>query len=52
MVAEGAENLAHIEFLKEQGCNTVQGFFYSRPVDAEAFAALLANGVISPDHVR
>ena len=52
VVAEGAENLAHIEFLKEQGCNTVQGFFYSRPVDAEAFAALLANGVISPDHVR
>lgn len=49
VVAEGAENAAHIEFLKEQGCNTVQGFFYSRPVDAESFGALLKKGVISSE---
>ncbi|MDH3353911.1 MAG: bifunctional diguanylate cyclase/phosphodiesterase [Chromatiales bacterium] len=51
VVAEGAENAAHIDFLKEQGCNTVQGFFYSRPVTAEAFAELLKAGVISGDDV-
>lgn len=51
VVAEGAENAAHIEFLKEQGCNTVQGFFYSRPVDATAFAVLLKKGVIFADDI-
>ncbi|MCW8888492.1 MAG: EAL domain-containing protein, partial [Gammaproteobacteria bacterium] len=49
VVAEGAENAAQIEFLKKQGCNTVQGFFYSRPVDAGSFAELLKKGVISAD---
>ena len=49
VVAEGAENAAHIAFLKNQGCSTVQGFFYSRPVDAEAFAELLNIGTIAPD---
>ena len=49
VVAEGAENMAHIDFLREQGCDTVQGFFYSRPVDAESFAKLLKKGVISAD---
>jgi EAL domain-containing protein (putative c-di-GMP-specific phosphodiesterase class I) len=49
VVAEGAENLAHIDFLKKQGCNTVQGFFYSRPVDAASFAVLLKQGVISKE---
>jgi len=51
VVAEGAENAAHIDFLKEQGCNTVQGFFYSRPVDAEGFAELLKKGIISGDSI-
>lgn len=45
VVAEGAETDAHIRFLKENGCQTVQGFYYSRPVPAEEFAHLLKEGL-------
>jgi diguanylate cyclase (GGDEF)-like protein/PAS domain S-box-containing protein len=46
VVAEGAENLAHIDFLRENGCQTVQGFYYSKPLPADEFAALLKIGSI------
>ncbi len=46
VVAEGAENAAHIDFLKQQGCRTAQCFFYSRPVSVDAFTKLLQKGVI------
>lgn len=46
VVAEGAENLAHIDFLRENGCQTVQGFYYSKPLPADEFAALLKVGSI------
>ena len=45
VVAEGAELIEHIAFLKEHGCHTVQGFFYSKPVPAAEFEAMLRNGV-------
>ncbi|MEC4717584.1 EAL domain-containing protein [Noviherbaspirillum sp. CPCC 100848] len=41
VVAEGVEHARQAEFLKEQGCDAAQGFYYSTPVPAEAFAALL-----------
>ena len=50
VIAEGTENAQHIAFLKKHGCNTVQGFYYSRPVPSEEFEDMLRNGVISkPD---
>ncbi|MDV7339417.1 EAL domain-containing protein [Terasakiella sp. A23] len=45
VVAEGAETDAHIQFLRENGCQTVQGFYYSKPVPADEFAELLKNGI-------
>ncbi len=42
VIAEGAENLKHIDFLRQNGCNTVQGYYYSRPVSAEEFEKLLS----------
>lgn len=36
-VAEGVEEKEHIDFLKEVGCNIVQGFYYARPLPAEEF---------------
>ncbi len=42
VIAEGAENLEHVSFLRENGCKTVQGFYFSRPVPAEEFEELLA----------
>ncbi len=44
VVAEGAETDAHIDFLRQNGCPTVQGFYYSKPLPAEDFAKLLKVG--------
>mgnify|MGYP001809656957 CR=1 FL=1 len=46
VVAEGCEIAAHIQFLKDNGCDTVQGFFYSRPVPADQFRTMLIAGVL------
>ncbi len=34
-VAEGVENKEHIDFLREIGCDIVQGYYFARPVPAE-----------------
>lgn len=41
VVAEGVETSAQLAFLREQQCSLVQGFYFSRPVPAAEFAALL-----------
>lgn len=40
-VAEGVESEEQIEFLKDMGCDMVQGFYYSKPLKLEEFDALL-----------
>ena len=40
-VAEGVETEAQAQFLRSQGCQYLQGFFFSPPVPAEDFARLL-----------
>ena len=42
IVAEGVETPAQYEFLRTHGCDRVQGYLISRPVDAAALEALLA----------
>jgi EAL domain-containing protein (putative c-di-GMP-specific phosphodiesterase class I) len=44
VVAEGIETYAELAALREMGCELGQGYLYSRPIDADAFAAMLANG--------
>lgn len=44
VVAEGIETPQQLAFLQSQHCAEGQGFFFSRPVTAEAFAALLKIG--------
>ncbi|NIF18887.1 EAL domain-containing protein [Pantoea sp. Cy-639] len=41
VVAEGVETLEQLAFLREHGCDEVQGYLISRPVDAAAFEVLL-----------
>jgi diguanylate cyclase (GGDEF)-like protein/PAS domain S-box-containing protein len=41
VVAEGAELQEHIDFLKDNGCDSIQGFFYSKPLEAHDFEAKL-----------
>jgi diguanylate cyclase (GGDEF)-like protein/PAS domain S-box-containing protein len=43
VVAEGVETLAQAEFLRNQGCDEAQGYFFSRPVDSEQAGKLLEN---------
>ena len=41
VVAEGVETEAHEELLREQRCDEMQGYLFSRPMPAERFAAYL-----------
>lgn len=36
-IAEGVETAGQLAFLRLQGCNEVQGYYFSKPVPAEAF---------------
>ncbi|WP_127475983.1 putative bifunctional diguanylate cyclase/phosphodiesterase [Sulfurivermis fontis] len=49
VIAEGVETEAQRRLLAELGCDLVQGFLYSRPVEPEAFTRLLQSGLISPE---
>ncbi len=37
VIAEGVEEIAHLKFLLEMGCDHAQGFFFSPPLPAEGF---------------
>jgi len=41
VVAEGVETVAQMNYLKEQSCDEMQGFYFSRPVIPEQFSDLL-----------
>ncbi len=48
VVAEGVEEARQAEMLRTAGCTVVQGFYYSRPVSADACAVLLRAGMVKP----
>ncbi|WP_338591559.1 EAL domain-containing protein [Shewanella khirikhana] len=37
MIAEGVENDVQLEYLRSQGVSLIQGYVYSKPLDAKAF---------------
>nr|WP_319946965.1 EAL domain-containing protein [Paenibacillus caseinilyticus] len=39
VIAEGVEEAGQLQFLREQKCNEVQGYYYSKPIPAEEFEA-------------
>ncbi|WP_017660695.1 putative bifunctional diguanylate cyclase/phosphodiesterase [Baaleninema simplex] len=43
-IAEGVETRAELEFLRQHGCDRMQGYFFSRPLPASEFAELLRQG--------
>ena len=39
VIAEGVETHAQLEFLREHGCDEVQGYLFGRPMSPEQFEA-------------
>ncbi len=44
VVAEGVETEAQLAFLRRHGCDEMQGFYFSPPLPAAAFEAMLRSG--------
>ena len=45
VVAEGVETAQQLHFLRSHGCDEIQGYFFSRPIPADAFAKLLRSNM-------
>ncbi|GAB3445025.1 putative bifunctional diguanylate cyclase/phosphodiesterase [Insolitispirillum peregrinum] len=43
VVAEGIETLEHADFLRHEGCDLGQGYYFAKPLEQEAFERLLAS---------
>ncbi|WP_295991034.1 EAL domain-containing protein [Rugamonas sp.] len=55
VVAEGVETEGQLQFLRRHRCDELQGYYFSRPLAADAFAALLAEGrrlALTPEAVQ
>ena len=48
VIAEGVETAEQAAFLKAKGCEAAQGYFYGKPVPAEALAEVLLAQPIGP----
>jgi diguanylate cyclase (GGDEF)-like protein/PAS domain S-box-containing protein len=51
VIAEGVETEAQCEILRTGACDEIQGYFFSKPVDAESIAELLKEGRQLPPHL-
>jgi diguanylate cyclase (GGDEF)-like protein/PAS domain S-box-containing protein len=48
VVAEGVETEAQLAFVRDEGCDAAQGYYFSRPLPFEAFARRLRDGRSPP----
>lgn len=52
VVAEGVEDEATLDLLREMGCDVVQGYFVSRPLRADALVAFVRDAGTAPSLKR
>ncbi|MFC4025194.1 EAL domain-containing protein [Oceanobacillus longus] len=48
VVAEGVEEYEQLEFLKQNECDIIQGYLFSKPVALETFEQMLQTGYLLP----
>ena len=41
IIAEGVESEEQVSYLKEYGCDAIQGYHYSKPLDEQAFISYI-----------
>ena len=52
VVAEGVETTEHLEALRSLGCDTAQGYLFSRPIGAEEIEPLIGRSLCPPARRR
>jgi diguanylate cyclase (GGDEF)-like protein/PAS domain S-box-containing protein len=48
VIAEGVENEAQLSFLRDQGCDEIQGYYFSRPLAVREAEMVLRDGIALP----
>lgn len=48
VIAEGVETAEQLAFLRTHGCDQMQGYYFSRPIGADAFQLMLQEGSCLP----
>lgn len=49
-VAEGVESISQLNYLKEHGCDFIQGYYYSKPLSEQHFLEYLSAAEIAETH--